>query len=196
MPIFIHSIIITLSQSSLTNTHYIWTSLFIVVFFQSLVLFLHLSFSSSSSRRKITELLINPFYAMATSFHLVSWTRTHTQRMSLSCLACKKLRRVNSDLALEPLNPSSGRPRLTGHRNLSGCLAWPPNHRTGLHCRPLVPRDARRPLRRVPSSSAASNCMKVACGAAAKGPQLRRSSGMRRDWSFEDLKKDVMAVST
>lgn len=115
--------------------------------------------------------------------------------MSLSCLACKKLRRVNSDLALEPLNPPSGRSRPTGHRNWSGCLAWPPNHRTDLHCRPSVPRDARRPLRRVPSASAASDCMKVACGAAANGPQLRRSSGMRRDWSFEDLKKDVMVVS-
>lgn len=119
------------------------------------------------------------------------------RRMSLPCLTCRKLQRCNSDR--EPLAPLRQRPSSAAHWNWSGCLVWVPPASHGqrhgdnaVQFRELaVP--SRRPLQKLASASAVE--IESEASTACNGPQLRRSSGMRRDWSFENLNKNVIVVS-
>ncbi|KAL9368969.1 hypothetical protein Peur_040168 [Populus x canadensis] len=104
--------------------------------------------------------------------------------MSLGCLSCQDLQR--SDSERECLQ---GKP----HQNKLGCImmerSWsgnlsPPSH--GQMGRKSTAVAARKVIKKEPHR------LNSAGGVTFKGceePRLVRSSGMRRDWSFEDLRK-------
>ncbi|XP_022642101.1 uncharacterized protein LOC111242557 [Vigna radiata var. radiata] len=94
--------------------------------------------------------------------------------MSLNCLSCNILQRVNSNnidacLPPEENNDNNGKKRVSHNRSLSYGNMAPPQY---AHSGPLAKVKAQH--RRTNSDSGV-------------GPRLVRSSGMRRDWSFEDL---------
>ncbi|XP_058106563.1 uncharacterized protein LOC131249830 [Magnolia sinica] len=104
--------------------------------------------------------------------------------MSLACLTCQTLLRTESlDMETEQLDPNLNRLRSNGpDRNWSGCLLPPPyeNKRKALHKRG--------------GSVASANIEEQAVADASGEPRLQRSRGMRRDWSFEDLKKSAVVI--
>ncbi|CAK7356142.1 unnamed protein product [Dovyalis caffra] len=104
--------------------------------------------------------------------------------MSLNCLSCQDLQRSGSER--EWLQCKSHRNKLScikEERSWSGNLSLPcygemGRNSTAVAARKVIKKEPRR--------------LNSTGGVAFKGceePKLVRSSGMRRDWSFEDLRK-------
>ncbi|XP_068636016.1 uncharacterized protein [Aristolochia californica] len=125
--------------------------------------------------------------------------------MGLSCLTCQGLQRTDSGPTLEPLdnhfeNLSSGTPR-----KRSGCLGCDPRERlrkgssfasSSSSSSSLSSSKApRKTLRKFATSATANMKEHAAAAVGLEQPRLVRSSGMRRDWSFEDLQKKFQVVN-
>ncbi|KAL7164873.1 hypothetical protein ACSBR2_040711 [Camellia fascicularis] len=105
--------------------------------------------------------------------------------MSLNCLTCQNLPRVDSE---KELTESSDKPLFTLRRFKNVDRTWSGN---------LAPP---RPYEKIRNHNESAMARKAAKNNHHRlhgsgpigydnGPKLVRSSGMRRDWSFEDLKQ-------
>lgn len=118
-----------------------------------------------------------------------------TGTMSLSCLTCGGYGKPTSDVELEQDDSYGGGGGGAGcgpwtarccweNRNWSGELTPPPYENLRSRSIPAKPADKKKGRRRMSEDGGGSHLL---AGEAAAGPQLKRSGGMRRDWSFEDL---------
>ncbi|XAR54812.1 hypothetical protein NMG60_11030116 [Bertholletia excelsa] len=103
--------------------------------------------------------------------------------MSLNCLLCQKLQRVDSDQELpevenpQPLPQTQPRPRRPkNERSWSGNLA------------PRLPYNKAGPESAMQRSKSGRLMLHSGPMTYGESPRLVRSCGMRRDWSFENLK--------
>ncbi|XP_077247269.1 uncharacterized protein LOC143887025 [Tasmannia lanceolata] len=116
--------------------------------------------------------------------------------MSCSCIPCPSLERTNSDPALERLDPRRDRWRHgVVERRWSGTIPYTPYEiiTSGSSVTDFGP--ARKGHRKMHSSIGAMTCIEERASVMTAEPQLLRSSGRRRDWSFEDLKKSAVVLS-
>ncbi|XP_068649580.1 uncharacterized protein [Aristolochia californica] len=116
--------------------------------------------------------------------------------MSLSCLTCQGLQRTDSYLGLEPLNQPFERLSSETPGKRSGSLGCAPRERlrqgSSFSSRASSSKGPRKTLRKLATSATAKMEEHAAAALGADPPRLVRSSGMRRDWSFEDLQKVVV----
>ncbi|XP_030533487.1 uncharacterized protein LOC115743039 [Rhodamnia argentea] len=111
--------------------------------------------------------------------------------MSLNCLTCQAQRRVDLDLDYGCVDHEEPRHLccVMVDRNWSGPLASPSYEKKISRSGLLGPRTkkAKKGQRRLWGTGASSFGDKPMAGSGEA--RLVRSSGMRRDWSFEDLRK-------
>lgn len=97
--------------------------------------------------------------------------------MSLNCLACQALKRNNSDREYDK-GKSERKPCLMqGGRNWSGTINPPPCEQTGRG-------SIKKMIKKEPRGL---NGTGMVAFKGTEEPRLVRCSGMRRDWSFENL---------
>ncbi|KAI4371502.1 hypothetical protein MLD38_019730 [Melastoma candidum] len=117
--------------------------------------------------------------------------------MSLSCLSCPSAQRTNSDTDYRHDPCQNKLHRIDEERNWSGPLRSPPLDCTG-RSGPIggLPmnrtKSSRGPPHRLMCTSGELGFVRgeIETGADVVGePRLIRSSGIRRDWSFEDLRQ-------
>ncbi|KAK4803311.1 hypothetical protein SAY86_001514 [Trapa natans] len=118
--------------------------------------------------------------------------------MSLNCLTCQTMERTNSDHSL-PSNENRCHnlpfPRVD--RNWSGQLLTPPYDEIRDKCGPLKTTTRKRLKGQRGSTGGlifGGSDLGVGhhnVGPSLMQPKLVRSGGMRRDWSFEDLRHDI-----
>ncbi|EEF42419.1 uncharacterized protein LOC8284597 [Ricinus communis] len=102
--------------------------------------------------------------------------------MSLNCLTCRDLQRNNSGTEYDQEGHDRRICCIKVERSWSGNLTPPPYEQVGKGNSAVAARKIKKDHRRLKSMGAI----------AFKGtdePKLIRSSGMRRDWSFEDLRQ-------
>ncbi|KAJ4728682.1 putative Plant/MZA15-19 protein [Melia azedarach] len=105
--------------------------------------------------------------------------------MNLNCLACQNLQRTNSDKDYGHEGHHHLRKLccLKVERSWSGNLAPPPYEQISKGSRVVAAKKVKKSHRRINSTGA------VAFESNNSEPKLVRSVGMRRDWSFEDLRQ-------
>ncbi|KAL3499896.1 hypothetical protein ACH5RR_038989 [Cinchona calisaya] len=110
--------------------------------------------------------------------------------MSLNCLTCPGMKRTDSDVDMKnslcQRKPNTCRNLATTERSWSGNLVPRPNGygkiRTGRTIL-MAADEVKKGRYRIHNSAPAGNFEDTGT------PKLVRSSGMRRDWSFEDLRR-------
>ncbi|KAG6577703.1 hypothetical protein SDJN02_23384, partial [Cucurbita argyrosperma subsp. argyrosperma] len=103
--------------------------------------------------------------------------------MTLNCLSCQLLQRTDSERDPDPQHQNYYSVQIEpSGRSWSGNLSFRPPDRPKKEPLRALPEDQAPPVapRRLHSSGPIS--------LGSKEPKLVRSSGMRRDWSFEDLR--------
>ncbi|KAK1324655.1 hypothetical protein QJS10_CPA01g02928 [Acorus calamus] len=113
----------------------------------------------------------------------------------MPCLPCQRLRRTKSDIRHNGFEPSRLGTRRTGVKSWSGPLIAPPYKalRSGLGSLKgdvVMGRNCKlwSELTAINEEGSPRSDEDV------NEPRLARSGGMRRDWSFEDLKKRAAAT--
>ncbi|KAG9454493.1 hypothetical protein H6P81_007397 [Aristolochia fimbriata] len=123
--------------------------------------------------------------------------------MSLSCLTCQGLQRTDSDKCLdEHIQPFERLTTGAAARKRSGCLGCSPRERLRkgsssftATSSSIPPQSKAARLRKYATTATANMEEHAAAAVGTEQPRLVRSSGMRRDWSFEDLQKKVLVVN-
>ncbi|XP_012076249.1 uncharacterized protein LOC105637409 [Jatropha curcas] len=101
--------------------------------------------------------------------------------MSLNCLACQNMQRNNSGTEYDRETTSEKLCCLPVERSWSGNLGSPTYEKIGKSSMPIA-KKIKKEHRRLNSTG-------ILGFKGIDEPKLVRSSGMRRDWSFEDLKE-------